>query len=1155
MQIGDSTCAPHYLLEEKEVSAARATSGALIRPNPLHVPASPPPDIQVANRNGEAPECKGGGKREIPEKIRRPAASSGTIPTCKNPGVARKGIEPGSLWWEASNPTTHTPRPRQHIKFYFFFLTKKNRCNELAGSNEWEGSGMAFILERPQHFAWCTFRTLRNRIKMVEPNCTRVLPNVSHCVTIAPVGAVTGGVEQRVRSPLQASAKERLTLRLQCDIWTALNIEVLRADEGDLGMEQRRNEGVEEIGDHREDSPTNGIARHGFHMRKSGVTRPRIEPGSLWWETNRLTAQPPWPRAKLQLARKHVLLDIRETGGNANRLPTASPPVQQQKLLHATGTVPVPAEFAAVLAERWSCVNRTNKAEFIGIAMQSAHLLRRDYPPQHYNKGKIENQIYFRPPKLINEAAVSERLVRSRRTGFNPRPGHARILTRGNRAGLVGEFSWGSSASPALSLQSYSYSPQLPSSALKTSLQGKRTAGDEDRRTEGLRPTMRQERRAGRLHIARQVTPERGRGQQEVVGSLVAGGVAPPNALHSHNYTIGCSRVHYRQDHFLSLLAPLSHLRILCITQPALGLIMEDGPNNHAREYTNLKLVSSSLRREEETWRYSMFAVLIGVLRRTVVERIKNDGNPLPLVYTLTHLTRQDRDNEWQLDYFYGVNPLYSAGTPGSTRNARVIMETDGTTCKQTSHTKPYLACFNTLVRLRWRQLPLPRNSIRLRQNSRPHEHKSCTVTDLGLRGHVALKTIQSSDGTRGCEPATSQLRSRAEFRVGRLAAPTDKHRHDKCATAKTTVACLAGEGWQHLHIQDQVRAEGPPLAHIVANTRSIPSSQSPKARYTRTSIFELLKVLLGAARRWLWRQMCTYSACKDPILLILALVHSYTHTPRGFEHENRARDMAQPFCTRGRTPSARTHATSRHVHEAPTLAVTRGPWGRSHARARGRPPAWAGQRCPPTLPPGNKEAAARDADRRLNQLASVSSITATQARLPTLFSAGKFENANRSPLVTIDTEGGSSYLPTPPRATTPSPHKGHPPVQTALSQKKYCQLPRAALADWFHNLQEETKQPHGERICLEFRNKISYRLFTFHEDHLPSLSDTYNCSFETRRERPPLTPRTHARTRALSNATSTNFDKMFQNIIVVVLTATFSFRLNILKNIYNSCL
>ncbi|KAJ8896780.1 hypothetical protein PR048_002125 [Dryococelus australis] len=36
------------------------------------------------------------GKREIPEKTRRPAPSSGTIPTCENQGVVRRGIEPSS---------------------------------------------------------------------------------------------------------------------------------------------------------------------------------------------------------------------------------------------------------------------------------------------------------------------------------------------------------------------------------------------------------------------------------------------------------------------------------------------------------------------------------------------------------------------------------------------------------------------------------------------------------------------------------------------------------------------------------------------------------------------------------------------------------------------------------------------------------------------------------------------------------------------------------------------------------------------------------------------------------------------------------------------------------------------------------------------------
>ncbi|KAJ8880459.1 hypothetical protein PR048_016929 [Dryococelus australis] len=53
---------------------------------------------------------KGRRKREIPEKTRRPTASTGTIPTCENP-VTRSGIEPGSPWWEASRLTAQAPWP------------------------------------------------------------------------------------------------------------------------------------------------------------------------------------------------------------------------------------------------------------------------------------------------------------------------------------------------------------------------------------------------------------------------------------------------------------------------------------------------------------------------------------------------------------------------------------------------------------------------------------------------------------------------------------------------------------------------------------------------------------------------------------------------------------------------------------------------------------------------------------------------------------------------------------------------------------------------------------------------------------------------------------------------------------------------------------
>ncbi|KAJ8894230.1 hypothetical protein PR048_006842 [Dryococelus australis] len=65
--------------------------------------------------NSEVLRVNGGVKQEIVEKTRRPAASSGTIPTCQSPGVARSGIEPGLPCWEASRLTAQPKRPLPRI--------------------------------------------------------------------------------------------------------------------------------------------------------------------------------------------------------------------------------------------------------------------------------------------------------------------------------------------------------------------------------------------------------------------------------------------------------------------------------------------------------------------------------------------------------------------------------------------------------------------------------------------------------------------------------------------------------------------------------------------------------------------------------------------------------------------------------------------------------------------------------------------------------------------------------------------------------------------------------------------------------------------------------------------------------------------------------
>ncbi|KAJ8877575.1 hypothetical protein PR048_022030 [Dryococelus australis] len=96
--------------------------------------------------------------------------------------------------------------------------------------------------------------------------------------------------DRHVRGGMNETASEDIGA-LSEETWTALNIEVLQADE--VGIEQRRNERAGETGDPQENPLTNGFVGHDSHMRKSGVTRLGIEPGSPWWEASRLNAQPP----------------------------------------------------------------------------------------------------------------------------------------------------------------------------------------------------------------------------------------------------------------------------------------------------------------------------------------------------------------------------------------------------------------------------------------------------------------------------------------------------------------------------------------------------------------------------------------------------------------------------------------------------------------------------------------------------------------------------------------------------------------------------------------------------------------------------------------------------------------------------------------------
>ncbi|KAJ8868516.1 hypothetical protein PR048_030044 [Dryococelus australis] len=76
-----------------------------------HRPRGPALSTVSRNLSRKVLQHKGRGKREIPEKTRRPTTSSFTIPTCENP-VTRPGIELVSPWWEASVLMAQPPWPR-----------------------------------------------------------------------------------------------------------------------------------------------------------------------------------------------------------------------------------------------------------------------------------------------------------------------------------------------------------------------------------------------------------------------------------------------------------------------------------------------------------------------------------------------------------------------------------------------------------------------------------------------------------------------------------------------------------------------------------------------------------------------------------------------------------------------------------------------------------------------------------------------------------------------------------------------------------------------------------------------------------------------------------------------------------------------------------
>ncbi|KAJ8898155.1 hypothetical protein PR048_003515 [Dryococelus australis] len=125
-----------------------------------------PHNWQFWDSQGVSLECgarvRGRDKREITERTRRPAASSGKIPICESL-VTRPGIEHGSPWWEASVLIAQPPRPQSKYK--------SSLVCSLAVSVKAEGPDRRLAVDPAS---------------LADDGCSHVLPAASSCQQITP---------------------------------------------------------------------------------------------------------------------------------------------------------------------------------------------------------------------------------------------------------------------------------------------------------------------------------------------------------------------------------------------------------------------------------------------------------------------------------------------------------------------------------------------------------------------------------------------------------------------------------------------------------------------------------------------------------------------------------------------------------------------------------------------------------------------------------------------------------------------------------------------------------------------------------------------------------------------------------------------------------
>ncbi|KAJ8878407.1 hypothetical protein PR048_018985 [Dryococelus australis] len=273
------------------------------------------------------------GEREIPEKTRRPTASSGTIPTCENP-VTRPEIDSGSPLWEASRVTAQPPRPLNLVEDMCCLQERSSSDGMLRmEGNMYIRTPTMFatfptceikrITLRQESIPFCLVHIYADHARQTEraeQMVVLVLPLCLFCAIGVRVkqACIEGCEASRVRllrhprrDTDENSRRNRalgnyseiyyilsFAWRTMCnyigettpsvvergDSLAALNIEVSEPMRvSGVSMQQRWNERAGET----QKSPRKPADQ--WHLARTG-----IEPGSPWWEARGLTAQRPY---------------------------------------------------------------------------------------------------------------------------------------------------------------------------------------------------------------------------------------------------------------------------------------------------------------------------------------------------------------------------------------------------------------------------------------------------------------------------------------------------------------------------------------------------------------------------------------------------------------------------------------------------------------------------------------------------------------------------------------------------------------------------------------------------------------------------------------------------------------------------------------------